>query len=180
MTASCDDSQVSTQPCDAMQPTDQRPFWSRIGLKGPVSEAEACWCFQTGELLGDVFITLCRRGPHQWQGAGRILHAVGCSHARYATHSCIHHLQLTMHCLKILSFWPPTPTVFPAWAVACKAVHAYTYYLLPNAVLVYVPYPQMTSCLVTDLPANAAATRPWPDVGKQFLFIKGTACCLAL
>ncbi|KAA6427133.1 MAG: hypothetical protein FRX49_02890 [Trebouxia sp. A1-2] len=25
-----------------------------------------------------------------------------------------------------------------------------------------------------------AATRPWPDVGKQFLFIKGTACCLAL
>ncbi|DBB13680.1 TPA: hypothetical protein ACH3X3_000699 [Trebouxia sp. C0006] len=49
----------STTASHAAQPTDEWAFFSRIGFKGPVTKAELCRCFQTGELQGDVFIHHC-------------------------------------------------------------------------------------------------------------------------
>ena len=38
-TASCYDTQVDVQLCNAVQPTDEWAFFSRIGFKGPVTKA---------------------------------------------------------------------------------------------------------------------------------------------
>lgn len=44
------------QLCGVLQRTNEWGIWSRVGFKGPVSRAELCRCFQTGELDGDVLI----------------------------------------------------------------------------------------------------------------------------
>ena len=98
----------------------------------------------------------CLRGLHNWQGAGRVLRAVGSAHARCATHR-LHAPLAVDHALpQKLSFWPSIPVVFPAWALVCRAVHACTHCLLPSAVFASVPYPWLISCLVTDLPAECS------------------------
>lgn len=50
------DTQRGIQVGGALQQTDQSVFWSHIGFKGPVTKAELCHGFQTGDLEGDMLI----------------------------------------------------------------------------------------------------------------------------
>ncbi len=54
--ASCGDTHCGTQVGGALQQTDQWVFWSHAGFKGPVTKAELCHSFQTGDLEGDMLI----------------------------------------------------------------------------------------------------------------------------
>ncbi len=54
--ASSGDTQRGIQVGCALQQTDQWVFWSHIGFKGPVTKAELCHSFQTGDLEGDMLI----------------------------------------------------------------------------------------------------------------------------
>ena len=138
-TASCYDTQPGIiQLCDAVQPTDEWAFFSRIGFKGPVTKAELCRCFQTGELQSDVFIHHCSEDStsgkelkdwyEQWGPHMPGVRPTGCMWA------CMHQSQLTMLCLRYCQvgfvsfslFLPSTLTVFPAWqlyAELCMREH---------------------------------------------------------
>lgn len=130
-TASRNDTQVGIiQLCNAMQPTDEWAFFSHIGFKGPVTKAELCRCFETGELQGELFIHHCSEdctsgkelkdwyeqwGPHMPRVQPTCMH-VG-MHASVAVDHALSH---------VLSIWPSTLTVFPAWqlyAELCMPAH---------------------------------------------------------
>jgi len=89
-----------------MQPTDQWAFWSRIGFKGPVSKAELCRCFQTGELQGDVFIHHVSEDSTTGKELAEYYEQWGPHMPGVPPTGCMHHLQLTMLCLRNCHFGP--------------------------------------------------------------------------
>ena len=118
-TASSDDTQVGIiQLGDAMQPTDQWAFWSRIGFKGPVTKAELCRCFRPGELQGCVLIHLVSQDSTTGKELKGFYEQWGPHMPGVQPTGCMHQLQLTMLCLRYCQIghrFATTLTVFPAW-----------------------------------------------------------------